>query len=518
MEGTRTVVLNDISEWAKASSTPENPSETKNFYWLHGTPGLGKTALATSVCMRLHESKLLGGSFFCRRDDPVLSQPKYVLPAIIYHLAELFAPYGRSVAQALRDDPQLNAETTSQLLTKLLLNPINSLRKPPPHPFVIVIDALDECGNDASRKVLLEALTKVLGCATWLKVIVTSRPEQDIQLYFQSVQTTTALKVVIRDLVQVQASNDIHLFTQTRLEAIAANCGMPPDWPGPEKLDQIVSRSGGIFMYVETVARLLGDTMDPEDTLNQIIDGTKGAEGQSESEAGFERLNDLYLHAIELVVGKKPDERKWFRTFAGAIIAVSSYRPLCDESVATLSGLKPHTVTVLVNKLGSLFYRDTSGTTKTNDQNKRSTAAIRVRHLSIIEFLTKSDTSGEFQVDLAEINNTLATSSLNLMLEGLKFNICQLETSSHFNSQVQDLGSRVDRSISDPLQYSCMYGLNHLRGLNDASKECTGLVEKLLGSEKVLFWLEALSVLGAVPTGRSCLRELRKWTKVRHIG
>ncbi|KIM20015.1 hypothetical protein M408DRAFT_37161, partial [Serendipita vermifera MAFF 305830] len=75
--------------------------------WLYGMPGIGKSSIAHSICRRLHESKQLGGSFFCRRDDPVLSEAKMVLPTLIYGLAGRFGPYRNCVVQALRDDPQL---------------------------------------------------------------------------------------------------------------------------------------------------------------------------------------------------------------------------------------------------------------------------------------------------------------------------------------------------------------------------------------------------------------------------
>src|ERR1700761_7903297 len=97
-------------DWAIESLSSNGSLGTRQIYWIHGSPGLGKTALATSLCFQLHRSGRLGGSFFCRRDHPVLSNLSSILPALIYRLVRMWPLYGKFVAQALRQDPQLDAE------------------------------------------------------------------------------------------------------------------------------------------------------------------------------------------------------------------------------------------------------------------------------------------------------------------------------------------------------------------------------------------------------------------------
>ncbi|KIM29758.1 hypothetical protein M408DRAFT_67188, partial [Serendipita vermifera MAFF 305830] len=110
--------------------------------WVYGMPGIGKSAIAHSICHRLHGSKQLGGSFFCRRDDPARSETKSVLPTLIYGLAEVFEPYRKQMAQALRDDPQMTPQST---IGELFLRVLQSLEVHPLRSLVLVIDALDEC-------------------------------------------------------------------------------------------------------------------------------------------------------------------------------------------------------------------------------------------------------------------------------------------------------------------------------------------------------------------------------------
>jgi hypothetical protein len=262
------MVLDDIISWAVKPldrGSPAHSSSTDNILWLYGMPGLGKTSVANSLCHLLHNQRKLGGSFFCRRDDPILREPKRVLPTLIYRLAGMWSPYATLVAQALRDDPQLSSDSTRD---ELLLDPLNALQKHPTRTLVLVVDALDECGEPATRRALLRCLLNACSSVVWLKIIITSRPEHDITSFFDKNNIASR-----RDLaMDAQASKDIRLFARTCMSSVASNRHLPSDWPGGKRLDQIVERSGGLFIFVETLYRLVDDP-DPEPLLAQVLDG-----------------------------------------------------------------------------------------------------------------------------------------------------------------------------------------------------------------------------------------------------
>ena len=86
MEGTRQSILSWIMAWV-ADPQERNDTPHSNTYWLYGSPGIGKTSLAHSICATLHDRKHLAGAFFCRRDDPHLSETRNILPTLIYKLA-----------------------------------------------------------------------------------------------------------------------------------------------------------------------------------------------------------------------------------------------------------------------------------------------------------------------------------------------------------------------------------------------------------------------------------------------
>ena len=225
MEGTCQSVFNRILDWA-TDTQGVNDAPRRNTYWLYGSPGIGKTALAHSICAGLHEGNHLAGAFFCRRDDPNLSETRSILPTLIYKLATIFPPFRNVDAQRLRNDPNVAPES---MKGSLFLEFIRSLPRHPKYTLVFVIDALDECGNAQSRPGILRALNEAAAQAPWLKMIITSRPEADIQRSFNALTTSSYLQY---DLATDKgASTDLRAFAQSQFDLVAQSWYLPSPWP-----------------------------------------------------------------------------------------------------------------------------------------------------------------------------------------------------------------------------------------------------------------------------------------------
>jgi NACHT domain len=486
MKETRKLILDRVVTWGgtpQDNNTPSNDSAQKIF-WLFGSPGLGKTSIANSLCHRLHENRNLGGSFFCRRDDPVLCDPNRVLPTLLYKLAWMWSPYRDLVVHALRADPNLNPDWTG---CRLLLEHLYSLQDNPETALVLVIDALDEPGDPRTRAPLLMYLSEICSRVDWIKIVVTSRPEQDINSLFQR------LDIAGHDLTKdIQAHQDIRTFTKYRMASLAEQYCLPSDWPGESRLEQIARRSGGLFIFVETLYQFLDDP-DPEPLLTQVLGGTLGDANNT--------LYKLYSTAIETRIGRNKEH---FRLFVQALVTTATYRPLADKTLASLIGLEPRVISSWVNGLSSLLYRDMS-----------DNGAVRARHLSVIEFLMSPTCPAEFRVNVQEANGQLGQRCLVTMTNELEFNICKLETSCLLNAEIRDLDDRVQEQISDALQYSCMHWSGHLcSGPSPASRVVCDLLSAFLKRMQLLYWLEVLSLMGKVPVAIQALRLIKANFKV----
>ena len=144
MGGTRESILNEITAWVANESVSTNDPQS-NIYWIYGLPGIGKTSLAHSICGTFDDRKQLVGAFFCQRDDTNSSEPRNILPTLIYKLAEISPTFRKIVAECLRNHPNL---TTESMKDTFFLDFIRSLpHHQNEHSIVFVIDALDECGN-----------------------------------------------------------------------------------------------------------------------------------------------------------------------------------------------------------------------------------------------------------------------------------------------------------------------------------------------------------------------------------
>jgi hypothetical protein len=487
MDGTRQSLLNHITDWVANESGKENSLQS-NVYWFYGSPGIGKTSLAHSICANLHERHHLAGTFFCRRDDPNLSEPINILPTFIHELATIFPLFRNIVAKHLRDDPRLTLES---MKGSLFLDFIRSLPRHPDHTLVFVIDALDECGNDRSRPSILKVLADAATHAPWLKIIITSRTEVDIQHFFSTLTPSSYLQCDLA--TDRDASADIRTFARSQFDFIVSKWHLPTPWPEESDFNKAISRADGLFIFIKTLVLALERCGDPDESLKAALQGPAGS--------GLESLYELYSNILRAQI---MHNNAGFQRVIGVLHTSAPYRALCDETIAELAGVKPYLVKKWVDDLSSLLRRD-----------EATNGGIRVRHLSIYDFFVSDRCN--YQVNVHDAHVQLGIACLKTMVTQLRFNICKLEDSRVANADIQDLPSRIKENISDALQYSSLHWSNHLCfPLDDHDQRVL-----VLGSLKTFFeglyallWVEVLSVMGMVPIGAPSLRRLISWVRV----
>ncbi|TFK67091.1 hypothetical protein BDN72DRAFT_114530, partial [Pluteus cervinus] len=181
MDDTKVDTLRDIQTWTQSTEKP--------VFWLCGPAGTGKSTIAATVASQLITAGKLAAFYTCRRDHSALSNPLQLLRNICYRLALVYRPFGQQVSKVIESDPHFGsgADTISSLFQKLLKQPLKLLTdKPTMAPFVVVVDALDECGKKADRIELLKCLLELTTVGNWIKVFITSRKNPEIESHLQN--------------------------------------------------------------------------------------------------------------------------------------------------------------------------------------------------------------------------------------------------------------------------------------------------------------------------------------------
>ncbi|RDB30116.1 Vegetative incompatibility protein HET-E-1 [Hypsizygus marmoreus] len=496
MPGTRLKVFEEIDEWL---GNPDAP----NIFWLSGSPGAGKSAVASTLVERLRESGRLGSFFPFKRGNANLTDATAVWRTIAFDLA--------------RDPPasqleEFHLHMKSSLLAVIQLGTFESSSTDIERQFkalidepirawvgaecpVLVIDALDEC--ESSGQVLRwKLLLKTLGSLPKrLKLFITGRNYEAIRLALGPVSQLYVLPT--GNQVTSEASQDIFNFLETNLQDTFGTSVL--SWPGSEKIQQLASKAAGLFIWAKTVLAFLDDG-DPHYRFDLVLESTISAAG-APSEL-YASINSLYITILQSSFGQATlNELTSFKLVAGTIVL--SKVPLDIETLRhMLLGLASNNaIEYVLKRLTPMLSASPS-----------SGNLLEISHLSFSEFLTSpSHCSTKFLVDVAECNQVLANRCLQILNKHLVFNICHLPSSYIANDAVPDLSKRLETHIPNYLHYACLFWAEHLAAgiyassdLKEQNSITVQEIQQLLYS-KLLYWLEVLSLIKGVPSSLSSL-------------
>ncbi|TFK59544.1 hypothetical protein BDN72DRAFT_966032 [Pluteus cervinus] len=462
LDNTRVSTLLELQDWAQSK---ENP-----IFWLCGIAGTGKSTIATTFVQQLMESKQLAAFFTCRRDHNDLKNPLQLLRNICYRLAQVYKPYGRLVAQTIEQDPQFGSGMVSikSFFTDFFEKPIQTLGDVDgfAQSLVIVIDALDECGNEDERAELLQCLTTFSGLYTWIKLLVTSRQNPEIK--------ELLAPVAYQYIVEAGSSyQDIQLFVNFRCARFKLS---------NNDLERLATAGGGLFIWAHTACNYIRQSFNYKEALEQLL--------QPQGFQSGSPLHILYSTILSEAIGNNPLAIKVYQGVMSTILLVA--RPVTVTVIAELlpAGIAKSAVSGIIDKLHAVLTKEADET-------------IKVLHPSFAEYLLYESVScpQRFQIQGSAGHAALYQNCVKVLESQLKFNICNLTSSYVLNKDIHDLQDKIVKNISQALQYAAVFWLCHFAVYienSDIKTSTDTKLESLLTNSSGLYWIEVISLLGEV--------------------
>ncbi|KAK7049448.1 hypothetical protein VNI00_006054 [Paramarasmius palmivorus] len=393
--GTRIELLQKLSTWIKGDS------EVIRVFWLLGTVGVGKSAIAQTLSER-YSIRRIAAAFFFSRNDATRDRLDAFVATIVYQFSQsrsLWKLLGRRILKRITSDPKIFETTFENQFQKLIVKPSSKVDRAlwGDLPNVIVIDGLDDCIDHRLQERLLHLIQKVtttLRTPNPWRFLICSRPEPQIRDAFA--RFGPVLEYLDINSSE-EANRDIELFFLGRFAELRrrhpALRHENESWPSQDVIDQLVRRAQGQFIFAVVVLKHV-DTHDelPQDRLDAVLRIYVSVGLGSP----YSDLDSLYHHVLSKC-------QNWERVRAVLRLLVTTpyfpetvmesdrtdfdwHSPLIIEGLLTL---KKGEVFVLLSRLHSVLHIP-------DDPN----AAIKIVHASFAEFLTDVVRSASYYIQV----------------------------------------------------------------------------------------------------------------------
>ncbi|KAB5589051.1 Vegetative incompatibility protein HET-E-1 [Ceratobasidium theobromae] len=436
---TREKVQGDLRKWV------QDPNGAKVF-WMSGMAGTGKTTLAD----------------FSR-----------IVPTIARQLAQCSPPFRTALRQALVENPEVGGQNIVLQFKELLQEPLSKSEAEISKGLVVIIDALDECGNKAGVRLMLEMLLRFAPNLP-LKLFVTSRPEPVIHDKMTSPEGIPPTLMHLHDVEQDLVERDIQKYLTEVLSPMR-----PP--PKKRQIERLARNSGRLFIYAATVARYIYPDDIPVDSATRLktmlmtnVERPKGGSGKQ-----YEELDQLYNTVLSLAFDKRLEESELANMRRVLWTAVCAREPMTVKTMSSVLNLTYDQVSLALRPLRSVLHVS------------EGSEVVSTLHASFPDYLLDHSRSGseKFHCDEPEHSEFLAHRCFEVM-KGLRFNICELESSFVLDKDVPDLDDRAEEAISPP-PFSTHVG------------------EFLF--QRLLFWMEVLNLRKCIGVGAGMLLQVQNW-------
>ena len=491
LKGTRVDLLQQIRTWAQRTEYP-------NVFLLTGGAGTGKSTVARTIAEEFKAGKSLGCYiFFERGKTDSLSITNTVIKTIAYHLACHYSVIAETLSNLIKDDQELSFPSSDILFDSLLYNPLHSISTEYiSNPILVVLDALDECGDSEAQESLANLLkNKTLTLPPNIRFLITSRPEEGIAPLLSSASLQSRICEYVKlNHTSESSKKEVVYYIRHELEKLRDENRIivKGNWDWDENIDKLGCAAEGLFIWASTAIKFINEVKAGRfNRLRKLVNDTKGV-GMN--------LDKLYATVLENCIDWKDDEMKEVFSSVFSLILFGK-TPLSDVDIDDILDYEEGTTMDVISGLHSLVVFEPG-------------QPIRIHHTSLYDYLTSTrcdDVSWFIDADVEK--SRIVSRCFGLMKNQLRFNICDLETSFKFNRDVPDLEKRVNERIQPGLLYACRHWASHLRDIPYSSEILSELDNFMY--KQLLYWLEVLSLTGCLyEYFKPVLETAIEWAKV----
>ena len=405
LEGTRRRLFRELESWTGGRFPRDGP---KQFYFLSGGAGLGKSSVAHQLCVRLDDSEQasrLAASFFFIRSEESLSSSRLFFSTLLHQLTlsqSILRPYIIAVVRDYlqRHDHQDMGSASRDLLRKAFraASAASELA-----PLFLVVDGLDECKE---RRAVPDLLRSLLGLARefrFLRIFAASRPEPYVMAVLTSPEVNSVVHHRSLDDTLDDWSSDVRLYLEKTIPKIASGSYTNFIHTHPDSLRRLVSRAAGVFIYARVAVNFLEEYSDhdPAEQFSLLLSPEGGA--------GLSPLDALYLQVLRSAF-PPPDLRsaplRRERLLSLLRVILLQHRPPMQPAQIALFGsgtseMSAKDVVIMVDRLRSVLLINNTG-------------EVTPLHATFGEFLLDSERCVDplYHVDRAKGNACLALGCL----------------------------------------------------------------------------------------------------------